>query len=321
MKVRHSILVPTYNQEQFISKALDSIVSQTIEPFEVYVVDDCSTDNTGEIVLEYARKFEYIKYIRHESNMGLIENFNFIKKLPKGDVVSWCSGDDLLDVNILENLNKAIAENELKLTDNFLIISNSVHLYPNGLTSLWDNYSERDKGVYWSRLRQGLSFRGVGFSRVLYDKCKSEKELSSNFNSHLALDIYKGFNHISEADKIVYINEVGGIYRVEVGVTKKRDKNYLEDGWKAMLEAFEYLKDNYTKEWSQEDIRYIEQQKKLYGSLLSGKKLNFSLFLEILSDSANYSKNNDSFKNAAKLLPKSFIRLLKLIYPIYLKLK
>lgn len=314
MKIKHSILVPVYNQEDYISDALESIVNQTIEPFEVIVADDCSTDDSQRIIESYTNKYSFIKYIRHSKNIGLVENFNFLKKMPLGDVISWCSGDDLLAVDLLENLNQTIISNDLSLDDNFLIITNSQHLHPNGVMTLWDNYSEKRKGVFWARLRQGLSFRGVGFSKLLYSKTKSEKELINLANSKLALDVYKGFQHISDAEKIIYENYIGGIYRVEVGVTKQRDLIQRKESCDALVEAFKFVKKEYESQWDSNDNKYIVQQIKLFNQLGNGG-FNLKLAFEILLDRKNYSKNNPAIKNAVKLLPHKIVELTKKFYP------
>ena len=56
-----SIIMPTYNCEKFIGIALDSVIKQTYKKWEVIIVDDCSTDNTAEVVQEYISKEKRIK--------------------------------------------------------------------------------------------------------------------------------------------------------------------------------------------------------------------------------------------------------------------
>ena len=61
MKV--SIIVPVYNVENYLQRCLDSILNQTYKDFEVLLVNDASTDRSGEICAEYARKDKRIRYI------------------------------------------------------------------------------------------------------------------------------------------------------------------------------------------------------------------------------------------------------------------
>ena len=52
-----SVIIPTYNAEKYIGDCLESLLMQTLKDIEIVIVDDCSTDNTVEILKEYAQKF------------------------------------------------------------------------------------------------------------------------------------------------------------------------------------------------------------------------------------------------------------------------
>ena len=64
-----TITVATYNRSRLLKRSLDSFKSQTFKDFEVLILDDCSTDDTQEVVQEYL-KDERFKYIRFEKNLG-----------------------------------------------------------------------------------------------------------------------------------------------------------------------------------------------------------------------------------------------------------
>ena len=63
-----SVIIPTYNRSHFVCRAIKSVLSQTYQDFEIIVVDDCSTDNSEEVIKSL--KDERIRYIRHETNRG-----------------------------------------------------------------------------------------------------------------------------------------------------------------------------------------------------------------------------------------------------------
>ena len=65
-----SIVMPVYNSEDDIHLAIDSIINQTFRAWELLVVDDCSVDNTREIVREYEKKDSRIRLISQEENSG-----------------------------------------------------------------------------------------------------------------------------------------------------------------------------------------------------------------------------------------------------------
>ncbi len=70
MEHKVSVITPSYNSEKYIGKTIDSVLAQTYTNWEMIIVDDCSTDKTCEIVLEYIRKDNRIKLFRQEKNAG-----------------------------------------------------------------------------------------------------------------------------------------------------------------------------------------------------------------------------------------------------------
>lgn len=90
---RVSILMPAYNVENYIAEAIDSMLAQTYDDFELFVLDDCSTDNTAKIVASYTDK--RIRHIRHKQNLGLANNLNEGLKLAQGKYIARMDGDDI----------------------------------------------------------------------------------------------------------------------------------------------------------------------------------------------------------------------------------
>jgi len=117
MKIKHSILVITYNQADLIPYCLDSLLNQGVKPYEVVICDDCSTDNTYEVLQKYKESYpDLIKVYRNEPNLGVFNNINKIKKLATGDFINFVSGDDMLPAGVLEKYSKFIEEKALKGT-------------------------------------------------------------------------------------------------------------------------------------------------------------------------------------------------------------
>ncbi len=91
-----SICMITYNHQEYIGQALDSILNQkTTFPFEIVIGDDNSKDDTQKICLSYAAKFpEKVKYHRREKNMGMMPNMIDILSKCDGKYIALCEGDD-----------------------------------------------------------------------------------------------------------------------------------------------------------------------------------------------------------------------------------
>ncbi len=94
-KPRVSLGMPVYNGENFLEQALDSLLSQTFEDFELVVSDNASTDRTEEICREYATRDRRIRYYRQEKNIGAANNFNYVFELSRGEYFKWTAHDDL----------------------------------------------------------------------------------------------------------------------------------------------------------------------------------------------------------------------------------
>jgi glycosyltransferase involved in cell wall biosynthesis len=91
-----SVLVITFNHGEYIAQALDSVLIQEVDfDYEIVVGEDCSTDNTRQILIEYQRKYpEKIRLLLPESNLGMINNFIATFKSCKGEYVALLEGDD-----------------------------------------------------------------------------------------------------------------------------------------------------------------------------------------------------------------------------------
>ena len=94
-----SILCITYNHEKYISKAIKSFLEQeTSFDFEIVIGEDCSTDNTLEVILEFQKNHsKIIKIIKSENNIGVTKNFRRTLAACRGKYIALCEGDDYWD--------------------------------------------------------------------------------------------------------------------------------------------------------------------------------------------------------------------------------
>lgn len=99
-----SICVPTYNGEKYLEEALNSILSQTFNDYEVIIVDDQSTDNTVDISKKFSEKDQRIHCCQNEKNLGLVGNWNKCIELAKGEWIKFLFQDDLLHPACLERM-------------------------------------------------------------------------------------------------------------------------------------------------------------------------------------------------------------------------
>jgi glycosyltransferase involved in cell wall biosynthesis len=89
-----SVGVPVYNGEQYLAAALDSLLAQDLEDFEVVICDNASQDATREVARAYAARDPRIHYHRNPRNLGLAGNFNRTFELAGGKYFKWWAHDD-----------------------------------------------------------------------------------------------------------------------------------------------------------------------------------------------------------------------------------
>lgn len=103
----YSIIVPIYNAENYLKGCLDSIKQQTYLNYEVILINDGSTDNTGEICEEFVSQNHEFKVI-HTTNKGVSNARNLGLSLAKGEYVLFIDSDDYLTLNALYEVNKIL---------------------------------------------------------------------------------------------------------------------------------------------------------------------------------------------------------------------
>ena len=100
---KFSIIVPVYNVENELSKCIDSILGQSVEDFELILIDDGSTDRSGEICDDYGKKDRRIKVI-HKSNGGVSSARNSGLDIANGEYIVFVDSDDYVTEDYLEKL-------------------------------------------------------------------------------------------------------------------------------------------------------------------------------------------------------------------------
>ena len=104
--------MPVYNGEKFISNAIDSLRSQTFQDWELLISDDCSNDDTSNICKNYLEIDSRISYHRHESNIGMGNNFEFVLYRANSEYFMWAAADDEREESFMEVCIDRLKNNE-----------------------------------------------------------------------------------------------------------------------------------------------------------------------------------------------------------------
>ena len=198
-----SIVTPTFNSERYIKKTIESVLSQTYRNFEMIIVDDCSSDNTVEIVKSFSDR--RIVLIENESNMGAAHSRNVAIKNAKGVFVAFLDGDDIWDCTKLE---KQI---------NFMLLNSIDFSY-----TYYDLIDENDNemGIYYTGPKK-ITFKD--FKKANYVGCLTviyRKNVCPNLEipkTLLKRNDYALWLLISQKTDCYLLNQILSHYRVRSG--------------------------------------------------------------------------------------------------------
>jgi teichuronic acid biosynthesis glycosyltransferase TuaG len=104
-----SIIMPSWNTGRFIAESIQSVIDQTYKKWELLIVDDCSTDNTDEVVSSF--KDYRIKYFKNEKNLGAALTRNRALREAQGEWIAFLDSDDLWTPEKLEKMITFMKEN------------------------------------------------------------------------------------------------------------------------------------------------------------------------------------------------------------------
>ncbi|MGV8994331.1 MAG: glycosyltransferase family 2 protein [Flavobacterium sp.] len=98
-----SIICLSYNHEKFVAQALDSVVNQTYKNIELLIADDCSPDNSAEVIEKWLLNHPEIHFTRNTVNLGNTKTFNALFRKSKGEFIIDLAADDILKPDCVSN--------------------------------------------------------------------------------------------------------------------------------------------------------------------------------------------------------------------------
>ena len=111
-----SIITPVYNCEHLIEETIKSVISQTYKNWEMILVDDCSPDNSADIIKRYSEKDNRIKYMKLQENSGAAVARNYALENSKGRFIAYLDADDLWKPEKLEKQIQFMLDNDYAFT-------------------------------------------------------------------------------------------------------------------------------------------------------------------------------------------------------------
>jgi glycosyltransferase involved in cell wall biosynthesis len=301
-QLRHSILVVSYNQEAFIVESLNSVINQSELPYEIIIGDDCSTDNTWSIISMYCRNYpKLITAYKNDVNIGLFHNINKIKRMAKGDIVSFLAGDDMLDLDFIKNIDRFQEENEsINSVEKYLIITNSI-IIENEKNKYIDNSKYEKQNKIKSLLRGNLVIWDTGISSGLLH---SMPDWETNIGNHA--DSLQFFERFLMADYVYFLPVVGYKYRRSVGVTVRTE---LKEQTQSYYQVLLRIKSLVSNTLDSKDTRYLNFLISYYSYISNPSIVKY---LVLLYGRLKCDLQNDSiYRNIKLYIPIKLKRILK----------
>lgn len=286
------ILLATYNGEKYLSEQIESILNQTYSNFRLIISDDCSTDNTKQIIKEYEKKDKRIESFFQTENLGVIGNFEFLLKKVKNKYFMFSDQDDIWKKEKIEKSFKKIEETnaELVYTDLEVVDSN--------LNVTYESYWKL-KGIY-HKIKKYNNFESLYLNNFVTG-CTviAKKELINQIlplpkTSKYVLHDYWLALAASQNGKIEYIEEPLIKYRQhknnKIGSQKKSDsidslkeiRNLFIEVKKQHFNIFfeneNFFKDEKIRELNEKSLEYFENLEKTKYVNFKGWGLFFKLY-------------------------------------------
>lgn len=226
-KVRFSVNVPVYNSEKYLHECIDSILSQTFTDFELLLVDDGSTDSSGAICDEYAKKDNRVR-VFHNENQGSFATRVFSVNHAEGEYCSFCDADDYFDADYLERANEMIEkENCDMLVFRHEQVVDGVRRYQK---PYWDEikvFTSEGKKEFYTAMMTSVHFNSMNIKFIKTELLKSDTLDTEKYSfvkngDDFLQSLYPVFN----AKKIVFMPACYYNYRINPeSLTHKVDPN------------------------------------------------------------------------------------------------
>lgn len=195
--IKVSVIVPVYNVREYLERCVDSIINQSVKEIEIILVDDGSTDGSGDLCETLAKKDHRIKVI-HQENQGLGPARNSGLDVAKGQYVSFIDSDDWIELNTYEILLDIIGKNECQI-----VTCGRKIVDDNGcVTKVYCNDSEKilfNEEIIEHYLLQ-LDMNMSACDKLFYRRLFSDIRFPENYVSEDYVPIY---NALKKVNKIV----------------------------------------------------------------------------------------------------------------------
>ena len=329
--LKFSILVPVYNVEKYLEQCVESLLNQTYKgDYEIVLVDDGSTDSSGEICDRYAKNNPDKIKVVHKKNEGLVSARQVGIEVANGEYSLFVDSDDFVETNLLETVIDCIERNG---SPDMVVYS--FRYYSNGktterkstLTTGETVFTEDNKKTLYEALISTTLITSLWTKALKTEILKNDPtDYSLYYDKNMAEDWFRSIPLLTAAKKIVYINEPLYYYRTnEDSISRsfrpetieKKNILYVYDRFIEYLPKWDMDTEEYHQKlnarWLNETIytfsKYYENVEKSKRKAVLNYDWNSMLPEDIRKSANNPYENKNSRKLYNFIVDKKFLQL------------
>lgn len=272
--LNNTVIVITYNQENLICRALDSLLCQKEFICEILVFDDCSTDKTWDVVHGYKNRYpELIKLFRNPHNLGIFRNIESTWSKPTGDIIWYLSGDDVYCKGVFEEANKLIEKHNIEYKrEAFTLYFDYKAISPTGEETVFRNNLVELYNPISLKIRQLICNRTTGVSRKVFEQFYPVRKDIGIMADGL-IDIQTQLF----SDKSYYAPFIGSNYYTSIGINSRTKR---ETVFKSYILSIDQLKLD-IKNIPKDDGDWLNYLKSQLSFLLKPTPSNYLSYLKL----------------------------------------
>lgn len=262
-----SVLIPTYNVELYIEEAIDSILNQTYRNIEIIVVDDCSTDNTFNIVKKIAANDNRLKVYRNNENRKISYTLNKALEYSTGEYIARMDGDDIS------------ALDKLEIQMNYLKDHRDVDLVGVSTISIDEDGKEigRTRLISNFKVLKFISNFATPVSHIWLTK----RDVYESLQGYRRMDGVEDYDFLLRMITSGYrFTNISNYYGYKV---RKRSGNSTSSIGAKQRKAFEYVRMLYKERLKSKKDSYNEENYKTFINLNEKEKSNYIESMELLN--------------------------------------
>lgn len=224
MKV--SVCIPTFNQAAYIEQTIKSCTQQTLKPFEILVSNDCSTDNTLEVLKRLSQEISILKVINQPGNRGMVPNTDAVLRAATGDYIVKLDSDDYLATTYIEKLSGLLDEHSSAGYAHGAVqeINGKGEFKKQRILARKTGFHDSDKA-----LRNSIYGYQVAANIIMFRRSALEKVGFITAETNFAEDFYLSAQLAAANYGNVYFSEVLSYYRVWEDDGKVRQRRKLAE--------------------------------------------------------------------------------------------